>query len=299
MFLRVEMDPASRKYHRFLWRDMDDTKPIDVYEYNRLVFGNTASPYLSQKVLRTHAWRNVDEYPRGAEAVLRSMYVDDLSDSEDNTARAIALRKEVTELLGTAGFGIQKWISNNIAVLADVPEDERATAVSIDDNELPSVKTLGLMWDAEANQYVFIVKVPTMTTMTKRTVFSASASLFDPVNFLAPYTVRARMLMQETWTAGLQWDDPLPKILTQKWQHWFDEMTLLSHIKVDRRLLLKTDSKIVDKAIHTFVDASQDAYAAAVYLRTQYEDGDLSVNLVTSKARVAPLKAMSIPRLHC
>lgn len=298
MFLQIELKPEDRKYHRFLWRDMDVNKQIDVYEYNRLVFGNSASPYLSQKVIRTLANNNIESFPCGAEALLNAMYVDDLSDSVDNTSDAITLRKQVTELLGSAGFRIRKWISNNIDVLADIPESERATSVNIEDSELPAVKTLGLTWDAEADTYRFIVKVPTLTAMTKRSVFSASASLFDPLNFLSPYTIRAKILMQETWTEGLQWDDPLSDELRKKWETWFKEISSLPNIKIDRCMVLKTDKHIVRKILHTFVDASKDAYAAAIYLRTEYDSGDLSVKLVTSKARVAPLKAMSIPRLE-
>jgi hypothetical protein len=31
--------------------------------------------------------------------------------------------------------------------------------------------------------------------------------LFNSLGFLGPYTVRAKMLLQEMWTAGLDWDD--------------------------------------------------------------------------------------------
>ena len=49
--------------------------------------------------------------------------------------------------------------------------------------------------------------------------------------------------------------------------------------------------------IHGFSDASQRAYAAIVYLRTLYSDGEVSMCLVASKSRVAPMKEQTIPRL--
>lgn len=47
--------------------------------------------------------------------------------------------------------------------------------------------------------------------------------------------------------------------------------------------------------MHVFCDASKDAYAAVVYLTTIGENG-INVRLVASKTKVAPVKAISIPR---
>ena len=43
---------------------------------------------------------------------------------------------------------------------------------------------------------------------------------------------------------------------------------------------------------------SEKAYAAASYVRHEYEDGMVSTRLVAAKSRMAPLKAMNIPRLE-
>ena len=40
------------------------------------------------------------------------------------------------------------------------------------------------------------------------------------------------------------------------------------------------------------------AYAAVLYLHTEYANGHVRVCLVSSKTRVAPLKEQSIPRLE-
>ena len=50
--------------------------------------------------------------------------------------------------------------------------------------------------------------------------------------------------------------------------------------------------------LHTFTDASEKAYAAAVYSRHESLDGRVTVRLVASKTRLSPLKAVSIPRLE-
>ena len=50
--------------------------------------------------------------------------------------------------------------------------------------------------------------------------------------------------------------------------------------------------------IHIFVDASEEAYGAACYVRHLYKDGAISCRLVASRFRGAPLQAISIPRLE-
>ena len=56
--------------------------------------------------------------------------------------------------------------------------------------------------------------------------------------------------------------------------------------------------RVVDSSIHTMVDASQLAYAAVSYVRQEYESGEVTVRIAAAKAKVAPTKATSIPRLE-
>lgn len=47
-----------------------------------------------------------------------------------------------------------------------------------------------------------------------------------------------------------------------------------------------------------FADASNLAYAAAVYLKVVSQSGHVTITLLVSKSKVAPLKPLSIPRLE-
>ena len=64
------------------------------------------------------------------------------------------------------------------------------------------------------------------------------------------------------------------------------------------RCYREVGKNVVDSSIHTMVDASQLAYAAVSYMRHEYEDGKVTVRFVAAKAKVAPTKATSIPRLE-
>jgi hypothetical protein len=64
--------------------------------------------------------------------------------------------------------------------------------------------------------------------LTKRNIPSTIATIFDPLQFLAPFTLRAKVLMQEIWIAGIGWDDLLTDGLIFKWKKWVSELRELS-----------------------------------------------------------------------
>ena len=53
---------------------------------------------------------------------------------------------ELIELLGKAGFKIQRWCSNRPKVLEDIPVEDRVANVNIEESELPCMKALGVQW---------------------------------------------------------------------------------------------------------------------------------------------------------
>ena len=96
------------------------------------------------------------------------------------------------------------------------------------------------------------------------------------------------MLLQEMWMCGLDWDEEVPKELSG-----LSELISLSQIKVPKSLQIQREVQTV--SLHTFVDASQDAYGAVAYLRVLY---DVTVRFIASKTKVSPLQTISIPPLE-
>ena len=58
MYLRIEIAPEDRPFHRFHWRDLDQRKVPEEYEFSRVVFGENSSPFLAQVVTQHHAETN-------------------------------------------------------------------------------------------------------------------------------------------------------------------------------------------------------------------------------------------------
>ena len=85
--------------------------------------------------------------------------------------------------------------------------------------------------------------------------------------------------------------------MLSQWSNLIQEFERLSEISVPRCYVL-LDQKIVSQQLHGFCDASRRAYAAVIYLRTEYQNGHIGICVVCSKTRVAPLKEQTIPRLE-
>ncbi|GFW07909.1 integrase catalytic domain-containing protein [Trichonephila clavipes] len=132
--------------------------------------------------------------------------------------------------------------------------------------------------------------------ITKRSLLSIANHIFDPIGFTAPVTLKPKLILQEIWKLKLKWDENLPKDILNQVKKWLEQLPMLAGIKIPRCLNLSSNG-IKRLTFHVFCDASKKAYAACVFLRVEYEE-NVFVKLIQAKARVAPLKDISVPRLE-
>ncbi|GFU45189.1 integrase catalytic domain-containing protein [Trichonephila clavipes] len=132
--------------------------------------------------------------------------------------------------------------------------------------------------------------------ITKRSLLSIANHIFDPIGFTAPVTLKPKLILQEIWKLKLEWDENLPKGILNQVKKWLEQLPILASIKIPGCLNLSSNG-IKRLTLHVFCDASKKAYAACVFLRVEYEE-NVFVKLIQAKARVAPLKDISIPRLE-
>ncbi|XP_062713510.1 uncharacterized protein LOC134290392 [Aedes albopictus] len=122
--------------------------------------------------------------------------------------------------------------------------------------------------------------------------------LFDPLGFVSHFTVHGKILMQEIWRTGTNWDEPIDQNLLDMWYRWTELLPLLGEVKIPRCYFGTLSSKSLQNLqVHIFVDASEVAYACVAYLRLRCTEG-IRCAFVASKTKVAPLKPLSIPRLE-
>jgi hypothetical protein len=84
--------------------------------------------------------------------MLQNDFYFDLSGAQTR-AEAIQLQKDVSSILQQAGFSLRKWASNNLELLATIPENLRETQNVLPLDKEVSVSTLGLLWNPVSDQF--------------------------------------------------------------------------------------------------------------------------------------------------
>ena len=161
-----------------------------------------------------------------------------------------------------------------------------------------ALKVLGLQWnvlqDTLSVQYEFIDQP--VIVERKRDVLKAIASIFDPLGLISPLLLQAKIFMQSLWERKLDWDDLLPKELQGEWERIKRCLKMVCGIQIPRFPFTEFSDKTKFQLIG-FCDASRSAYTAVVYLRIL--DGEkFQSAAVFAKIRLAPIKAITIPRLE-
>ena len=162
-------------------------------------------------------------------------------------------------------------------------------------------KLLGVLWDDKTDAFLFnvdeLIREANRIPITKRQLLRITASIFHPLGFLSPFTIRLKILFQILCINNINWDESLSGEALQVWNITSSQLHLLSKVAIPR-CYFYLDHNPTEVQIHGFCDASERAYAAVVYNRCTYQDHYLDTRLVTSKTRVAPIKKQTIPRLE-
>ena len=223
-------------------------------------------------------------------------YVDDVMTGSSSLEAVLQMKSQLVQLLEMAHFPLVKWVSNCPAIIETVSKGQREILQPQLLNTDEGVKALGLFWNPVSDQFFFRVNLtPHVKEMTKRSMLSDVAKLYDPLGWLAPVIVKAKILLQSLWKQNLGWDQPLPDELRHDWLHIRSGLFALQDLRIDRHVADNGESTL---QVHGFCDASQAAYAAAVFIRSQDAHGAFHTRLVRAKTRVAPVKTVSIPRLE-
>ncbi|GBO41698.1 hypothetical protein AVEN_214366-1 [Araneus ventricosus] len=299
-FLEIGIKENDRKYLQFLWGQDNGTcldlegQPIRALKMKRVPFGVNCSPFILAATIRTH----LKKYPHlEVTQKLNDLYVDDFLCSVETLPKAKEYYKDASQILKEAGMNLRKWVTSSPELEQWWKNNEVDYRGCVAESEVTQ-KVLGLVWNNHLDCLkVDIGNISNMkgTYLSKRSVLSICGMLFDPLGMLTPFTVRMKLLLQNTWERDLQWDEPLPPDIHETFQSWLDEVDTASQISLSRPYFLNSDTEPAE--IHIFSDASPKAYGCVAYFR-KVTDGTISSSFIVAKCRLAPLKKLSLARLE-
>ena len=294
MYHQVLVPKEDQSALRFLYRK-PGSEEVETFQMTRHVFGAVSSPSVCIYALRRTAEDMKESFPEVARLAVSNMYVDNLLYSVETEEKAIRQAQQFKQLCSHGGFNLVQWMSSSRQFLSSVsPSDLSKPYFDFQSKLLPTERTLGVALEWESDCFMFDIELKEATTM--REVLRELSRIHDPLGLICPLVLPGRILMQEVWRSKVDWDDPLPKNIREVWSRWRVEMQAVKKIRIPRCVQAKEVP--TDYQIHAFSDASGSGYGAGIYLRTTYASGRVKINLVIGKARVAPLKQLSIPRLE-
>jgi len=139
-----------------------------------------------------------------------------------------------------------------------------------------------------------ILDKTTEVPATKRQLLQTTARFYDPLGIFSPFPAIVKILLQETWCRGKQWEEIVPHDIGARWHARITSLPLPAGIHVLRSM---GNSNGHDTQIHVICDASERAYGAVLYVRSSTREG-IIVRLACNKNRLAPVKKITLSRLE-
>lgn len=157
--------------------------------------------------------------PETIATVCENFYADDCLKALNTEAEAIRIVKQLCALLAMGGFRLTKWISNSRDVIEAVPYEERAKEVKdldLDRSSLPVERALGVQWNTETDQFGLKIRSKEKE-YTRRGLMSVVSSVYDPLGFVYPFVLGAKVIFQDECKSKKGWDDPLDSGNQRRW----------------------------------------------------------------------------------
>ena len=219
----VSVNAEDRDALRFLWIsniEEPDHKVV-VYQFTRVAFGVSSSPFLLNATLKHHIETYQDSDPEFVKKSLSSVYVDDVSVGAESEESAYELYLKSKVRLAEGGFTLRKFITNSGNLRRRIDQNEKSfestttqnpkeedmtyakssLTTSIARDQPETNRILGVQWNYMSDKFIFDISEVHchMVSMepTKRNVVSMSARFFDPLGIMSPVTASDTLRKQD------------------------------------------------------------------------------------------------------
>ena len=113
--------------------------------------------------------------------------MDNIFSGADTLPQAAEVKNQVTKIFELSQFPLSKWAALSHLLIKNSNLEE----FRFHDNEM--VSALGLIWDPNSD-----------------VVPEGLAAILDPLGWISPTVIIAKILIQDLWISNVSWDDPVP-----------------------------------------------------------------------------------------
>jgi hypothetical protein len=319
MFHHIGVVQEDQWFQSFLFRE-DPSMTAEWYVMQVLIMGHVCSPCIATEAVYSTGERVEETKPEVCYVLKESSYVDDLIHS--CKSGALSLAREVHKVLKDHGFTVKMWQFRGEASGRSEEDLYRDSGVMTSPNLLKGghkLKVLGIGWSPVKDTITFEAELnftskkrgvrtgPDVTLenlsdglpniLTKRMVLEQVMRCYDPLGFLGPHILVAKLLLRKTWELGLGWDDSIPPDLVRDWVSWFKVCFQLSDLTFPR---CTRPVSVLDESPWLVIlsDGSQKAYGFVAYVRWQIGEEVYHSYFMLAKNRIAPVNSVCIPRME-
>ncbi|KHJ86527.1 hypothetical protein OESDEN_13717, partial [Oesophagostomum dentatum] len=238
-FLQVRLHELDRDATRFLWVRDTNLPPEDdnviTFRFRRVTFGLNVSPFLLAGTILFHL-KNYVSNKNLANEIKNNIYVDNLilsaKTQKETCEKAIQARQIFTEMQ----MNLREFLSNDTTLQSQLPSGTYSNK--------KAQKVLGLMWNSDNDTLAISCSLQSPDTLTKRLVAHQIASVYDPLGYLVPLLVRAKIFQQKLWLEGYDWDEHLSNDLVKEWTEIAKSVNGFSR-EFPRRLICESKSHTI------------------------------------------------------
>ncbi|TNN06574.1 Gag-Pol polyprotein, partial [Schistosoma japonicum] len=181
----------------------------------------------------------------------------------DRDALRFLCNSVIKGMLSKGGFNLTKWVTNDSTLAQLLPEFNCiGPCVHIGRDDHTTCRALGISWNICDDTFRFCVGMVDEPKLCKM---------------------------------KFSWDDLIVGEELKVWRKWQGSLTHIEKIALPRSL---NAAECTGIELHMFGDASNNGYGAAGYLLLLKQQSIKECRLIFAKAKVAPIRATSIPRLE-
>lgn len=295
MYRQILVEESQRYLQVILWRENEE-EPMKYLQLNTVTYGTSSAPFLSTRCLIQLSQECDDLLIK--EIMAHDFYVDDLITGANDESTLAEIYQQIIAKLESACFNLRKVKSNSKKFIDSISNSSNSEQENFKIISSPS-HALGIEWNPNTDKILMVSSklydCNNDTPFTKRSILSLTSSLFDPLGLLSCCTIVCKIILQMLWSEKLSWDDEIPANINKIWRDFIDNVDHLQTIDIPRNVCCANPVTI---ELHSFSDASMKAYAGCVYVRSTDALGNCTVRLLTARAKVAPLKTTTIPKLE-